>query len=227
MNTTTNTPEKATRYVAYYRVSTEQQGRSGLGLDAQRAAVLSFVKDETSILAHFTEVESGKNNSRTQLQAAIDAAKKENARLVIAKLDRLSRNVGFIFQLRDSKVDFVCCDIPDANTLTVGIFAVLAQHERELISSRTRAALAQSTKKLGTPENLTDAARMKAHEARRADAKNNEANRRASAFASQCRAADMKLQAICDELNSNGFKTRNGCEFQRNTVKRLLDRVAA
>lgn len=229
MTHTTNTPENATKYVAYYRVSTDKQGRSGLGLDAQKAAVHSFVKG-APILAEFKEVESGKNNRRPELQAAIAAAKSQGARLVIAKLDRLSRNAGFIFQLRDANVDFVCCDMPEASTLNIGIFATLAQHERELISSRTKAALAAKKAQgfqLGKPENLTDAARVKAHESNRAAARDNKENRRASAFASKCRAADMKLQAICDELNSNGFKTRNGCEFQRNTVKRLLDRIAA
>lgn len=99
-----------------------------------------------SIIAEFTEVESGKNNQRAQLAAAIDRAKKENAVLVIAKLDRLSRNASFIFTLRDSGVNFQCVDMPDANTLTIGIFATLAQHERELISSRTKAELHSAPK---------------------------------------------------------------------------------
>ena len=124
------------KYVAYYRVSTKAQGDSGLGLEGQRSAVFNFVKG--TIVAEFTEVESGKNNQRAQLSAAIDRAKKENAVLVIAKLDRLSRNASFIFTLRDSGVNFQCVDMPDANTLTIGIFATLAQHERELISSRTK-----------------------------------------------------------------------------------------
>lgn len=107
-------------------------------------------------------MESGKKNNRPQLLAAIEYARKVKATLIIAKLDRLSRNASFIFTLRDSGVDFVCADMPDANTLTIGIFAVLAQHERELISSRTKAALQMKKKqgvKLGKPENLTDQAR--------------------------------------------------------------------
>ena len=107
------------KYVAYYRVSTKKQGDSGLGLEAQRAAVAGFVKG--AIVAEFTEIESGKQDQRVQLRAAIDRAKKESAILVIAKLDRLSRNAGFIFALRDSGVNFQCVDMPDANTLTVGI----------------------------------------------------------------------------------------------------------
>ncbi|SFF36436.1 recombinase family protein [Spirosoma endophyticum] len=116
------------KYVAYYRVSTKAQGESGLGLEAQRSSVAGFVKG--GVLAEFTEVESGKNNQRVQLGAAIDCAKKEGAILVIAKLDRLSRNASFIFTLRDSGVNFQCVDMPDANTLTIGIFATLAQHDR-------------------------------------------------------------------------------------------------
>ena len=127
-------------YVAYYQVSARKQGDSELGLESQRSAVACFVQGP--ILAEFTDVESGKNNQRVELARAIDKATKERATLVIAKLDRLSRNAVFIFALKDSGVDFQCVDIPDANTLTIGIFATLAQHERELINSRTRSALA-------------------------------------------------------------------------------------
>lgn len=133
-----------TKYVAYYRVSTKAQGSSGLGLEAQRASVAGFVKGSDRravIVAEFTEVESGKKDKRMELMAAIERAKREGAVLVIAKLDRLSRNASFIFTLRDSRVNFLCVDMPDANTLTIGIFATLAQHERELISQRTKAAL--------------------------------------------------------------------------------------
>ncbi|GAB3900781.1 recombinase family protein [Spirosoma agri] len=159
-NSTTSSTGLA-KYVAYYRVSTRAQGDSGLGLEGQRYAVANFVKESdrrAAIVAEYTEVESGKNNQRVQLTAAIDRAKKEGAVLVIAKLDRLSRNASFIFTLRDSGVNFQCVDMPDANTLTIGIFATLAQHERELISSRTKAALQAKIAKgaiLGKPENLT------------------------------------------------------------------------
>ena len=148
-------------YFAYYRVSTKQQGASGLGLEAQQAAVVSFLKGGQS-QGEYVEVESGKKNQRPQLLAAMAAARAAGGVLLIAKLDRLSRTARFIFTLRDSGVDFVCCDMPDANTLTVGLFAVLAQHERETISKRTKDALAAKKARgaqLGTPANLTAGAR--------------------------------------------------------------------
>jgi DNA invertase Pin-like site-specific DNA recombinase len=147
-----------TSYVPYYRVSTARQGQSGLGLEAQRAAVAAFVADSAQLLGEFVEIESGKKNQRPQLLAAIAAARAAGATLLIAKLDRLSRNAGFIFALRDSGVAFVCCDMPDANTLTVGLFAVIAQHEREMISKRTIDALTAKKARgavLGTPANMT------------------------------------------------------------------------
>ena len=153
------------RYTPYYRVSTQKQGALGLGLEAQQAAVHAFVPDSTQLLPAYIKVESGKKNQRPQLLAAIAAARVAGPMLLIAKLYRLSKNAGFIFTLRDAGVDFVCCDMPDANTLTVGLFAVLAQHERETISKRTKGALKAKKARgaqLGTPANLTDEARTKA-----------------------------------------------------------------
>ncbi len=153
-------------YVAYYRVSTIKQGFSGLGLEAQREAIQRFLGN-APIIAEYTEIESGSKNNRAELDKAILHAKNDSATLVIAKLDRLSRNVSFIFALRDAKVDFICADMPDANTMTIGIFAVLAQHERELISYRTKAALQAKKAQgytLGKPQNLTYDARKKGSE---------------------------------------------------------------
>lgn len=127
--------------VAYYRVSTAKQGDNGHGLDAQRFAVKGYARGEATIVEEFTEVESGKNDARPVLAQAIARAKALDATLVIAKLDRLSRNAAFIFRLRDSGVRFIACDMPEANTLTIGIMAVMAQHERELIAERTRKGL--------------------------------------------------------------------------------------
>jgi DNA invertase Pin-like site-specific DNA recombinase len=130
------------KFVAYYRVSTDRQGQSGLGLEAQRSAVLAYVNGGSwTRIAEFTEIESGKHANRPQLAAALAACKKHKAKLVIAKLDRLSRNLAFIATLMDSGVEFVAVDNPHANKLTVHILAAVAQHEREMISQRTRDAL--------------------------------------------------------------------------------------
>lgn len=189
-------------YTPYYRVSTQEQACSGLGFAAQREAILRFVDyDESKLKGAFQEVESGKNNRREELQRAIDFCKQNNTTLLIAKLDRLSRNVSFIFKLRDEQVDFVCSDMPDANTLTIGIFATLAQHERELISKRTKAALlAKKTqyaeynqkhnlrvgdagyKRLGSPQNFTQTVRDKGVAAIKEKARSNLNNQRAKGY---------------------------------------------
>lgn len=221
---TTSTAEA--NYVAYYRVSTKAQGNSGLGLEAQRASVAGFVKGV--IIAEFTEVESGQQDKRQQLQLAISRAKREGAVLIIAKLDRLSRNASFIFTLRDSGVNFQCVDIPDANTLTIGIFATLAQHERELISNRTKAALAAKIAqgaKLGKPENLTAAAQIKGVAGNQRRAADNENNRRALALASSLHEAGLNYGQIANRLNQAGFLTARGCHFQATQVMRLLKRA--
>ncbi len=129
-------------FVAYYRVSTDKQGQSGLGLDAQRHAVASYLSGRADIVAEFTEVESGKKHDRPQLAAALAECRWRRAKLVIAKLDRLARNVYFISGLMESGVEFVAGDMPEANRLTLHILAAVAEHEREMISKRTKEALA-------------------------------------------------------------------------------------
>ena len=215
------------KYVAYYRVSTAKQGISGLGLEAQSAAVTTFLKG-APLLAEFVEVESGKKNHPPKLAAAIAAAKVQCAVLVIAKLDRLSRNAGFIFALRDSGVDFVCCDIPDANTLTVGIFAVIAQHERETISMRTKDALqAKKAKgeKLGTPENLTVVVRALGLQARQRNAREHSGSRQATALIMSRRTQNVSFNQIATELNDLGFVARRGGTFNQKQVQRLHERA--
>ena len=119
-------------FVAYFRVSTDKQGASGLGLEAQRAAVLDFINGNgDKLIAEYTEIESGKRNDRPQLAEALKLCRKEKAKLVIAKLDRLARNVYFVSSLMESGVDFVAVDMPEANKLTVHIMAAMAEHERE------------------------------------------------------------------------------------------------
>ncbi len=131
-------------HVAYYRVSTDRQGKSGLGLDAQRAAVAAYLAGRGEKIAEFTEIESGKRNDRPQLAAALMLCRQQKARLIIAKLDRLARNVHFISGLMESGVDFVAVDMPEANRLTLHILAAVAEHEREMISQRTKAAREQA-----------------------------------------------------------------------------------
>ncbi|KAA6373203.1 MAG: putative serine recombinase, partial [Streblomastix strix] len=123
------------RYISYYRVSTQKQGQSGLGLESQKDIVSKYVesKKEASIISEYTEIESGKKNGRKELQKALMECKAQNATLIVAKLDRLSRSVSFISNLTDSNVDFVCCDFPSANKFTIHLFASVAQYERELI----------------------------------------------------------------------------------------------
>ncbi|MDB5241443.1 MAG: resolvase [Spirosoma sp.] len=210
-------------YVPYYRVSTAGQGKSGLGLLAQREIVNRFIKVGDQLLAEFVEVESGKRADRPQLAAAIAFAKQHGARLLIAKLDRLSRNVSFIFSLRNAEVDFVACDIPDANTLTVGIMAVLAQHERELIGQRTKAALAAKKAqgfKLGTP-NLTPAISEQGRERQQHNARMHPANVQAAELIRLYRKEGLAYQAIAQQLNRMGFRTRRGKAFQAMSVQRL------
>jgi DNA invertase Pin-like site-specific DNA recombinase len=151
------------KFIAYFRVSTDRQGKSGLGLAAQREAVMSYLDGgRWALVDEFTEVESGKRNDRPELVKAFAACKKQRAKLVIAKLDRLSRNLAFIATLMDSGVEFIAVDNPHANKLTIHILAAVAQHEREIISARTSAALKAAKargKRLGNPK-LSDAGGM-------------------------------------------------------------------
>ncbi|MEO8313249.1 MAG: recombinase family protein [Pseudomonadota bacterium] len=157
------------RFVAYYRVSTKKQGASGLGLEAQQASVREYLKRVAGVqLAAFTEVESGRKNARPQLDAAILRCKQSNATLLVAKLDRLSRNAAFLMNMRDSGVKFEALDIPGANYMTVGVLALVAQNEAEAISDRTKKALAARRArglKLGTPRDMTPYAKRGAAKA--------------------------------------------------------------
>src|SRR5271169_117354 len=134
------------QYIAYYRVSTNKQGESRLGLDSQGVCVDEYVKDKGIIISKYLEIESGKKNNRPELLKAIEECKLTGATLIVNKLDRLSRNVSFLFALKDNNIDFLCCDQPELNTLTLGIFATVAQYEREIISERTKKALAEKKK---------------------------------------------------------------------------------
>lgn len=220
---------KQTNFVAYYRVSTASQGRSGLGLEAQQDSVSRFVASSRgSVIASFTDIESGKRDNRPQLALAIALAKSVGATLLVAKLDRLSRSVGFIFQLRDCGTNFICADMPEFTTLTLAIFAGMAMNERELISSRTKAALAAKKARgftLGTPANLDNDARSKGCAALRQAAREHPANRHATELASLYRAQGMSLRQIAAKLGEGGHRTRNGKDWGSRGVLRLLERT--
>src|SRR5829696_4858139 len=146
------------RFVSYLRVSTDRQGKSGLGLEAQRKAVEDFLNGgRWELIEEFIEVESGKRDDRPKLAEALARCRLHNATLVIAKLDRLSRDAHFLLGLQKADVKFVAADMPEANEMVVGIMAIVAQAERKMISQRTKAALAAAKargKRLGNPANL-------------------------------------------------------------------------
>lgn len=210
------------KFILYTRVSTQKQG---LGIEAQKASAEEYVKTNGGqIIAEYSEKESGKRDNRPQLAAALQACKKEGAALLIAKLDRLSRKVSFIFALRDSGVKFLALDLPEFNTLTLAIFAAMAQQERELTSQRTAAALkALKAKgvKLGAPNpTFTNEQRAASLESRRAAARENEANRRA--FALITHVSGYNLSGLAGLLNESGFKTAKGGQWSAIQVKRLM-----
>ena len=212
-------------FIAYFRVSTHRQGISGLGLDAQRSSVLSFIGDR-SLLGEFKDIESGKNDYRPELLKAIEMTKETNSTLVIAKLDRLSRNLNFITLLQREKVKFVCCDLPDANELTIHIIGAMAQNERERISQRTKDALSQLKKRgvqLGCPANLTKQARKKGSLKMKEKATLNPNNIKAKKVILLLKENGMTLREITKELNESGFKTSTNGLFQPEQVRRLLN----
>jgi DNA invertase Pin-like site-specific DNA recombinase len=221
------------KFVAYYRVSTARQGRSGLGLDAQQESVRAYLNGGNwSLVAEYTEVESGKRSDRPELAKALKACRVYGAKLVIAKLDRLSRDAHFLLGLEKAGVDFVAADMPDANQLTVHIMAVVAQAERQMISQRTKAALAAAKKrgtKLGGNRGtvITRAARKAGR-----DAQITRANERAADLAptiADLRAAGVtSLAAIARALNERGVPTARGAgEWTATQVARTIARLDA
>ena len=204
------------KFIAYYRVSTKMQGNSGLGLEGQSKAVENYTNSKGTVIASFTDIESGKNDNRVELSKAIDLCKKENAILVIAKLDRLSRNLTFISSLMNNKIQFVCCDMPTANEFTIHIFAALAQQERKMISERTKAAL-QAKKaqgiKLGTKENLTVAGQKKAVASIKNKAAENTNNMQAKSKVKDMLQLGFSFAKILAALQKNKFLTSSGKAF--------------
>lgn len=224
------------RAVAYYRVSTIEQGRSGLGLEAQKAAVEDYLKRiGATLVAEFTEVESGARNDRPQLQAALKRAQLSNATLVIAKLDRLSRNAAFLLTLREAGTDIVAVDMPNANAVTVGIMAVIAEEERRLISERTKAAMRAARArgvKLGNP-NGAEAFRRTGFRGAKIGAEANKANAQRRAESLRDVLSEIQAEgaishaAIARALNERHIATRTGRNWQACSVKMLIARLRA
>ena len=217
------------KFVSYVRVSTQRQGVSGLGLDAQRNAVADYIRDRAGqLVEEFTEIESGKRNDRPQLAGALAACRKHKAILVIAKLDRLARNVAFVANLMESGAEFVAVDMPMANRLTVHILAAVAEHEREAISARTKAALA-TAKARG--RHLGWSIRGRREEQARASRRGANSGRfRADVFAANVvpivesiRASGIvTLSGIADALNARGVKTARGGAWHATTVRNVM-----
>ena len=218
------------KFVAYYRVSRKEQGISGLGLAAQNTTVLNYIQSQNGFLVEeYTEIETGtKKRDRVEIYKAISRAKELNAVLVIAKLDRLARNVNFVSSLMDSGIHFVACDMPTANNFTIHIFAAMAEAEASLISYRTKEALQElKTKgtKLGKPENLTDLARAKGLSIIKQNAANNDRNRQALTIIAAGKEKGMSYRQIASHLNNLNFKTRYDKKFSGSSVEQLYKRT--
>lgn len=228
---------KTTAVIGYLRVSTEKQGKSGLGMEGQKAAIQEYAARTGSHVAEFyVEVESGKNSDRPELAKALARAKRQKATLIVAKLDRLARNVAFLSSLMESGVEFVACDNPHANRLTIHILAAVAEDEARRISERTKAALKAYKARGGVlgasrPEcqNLTDKARKlgakRAGEVLREQA--DEAYSDIVAVMQKLRGDGQSLQQIADYLNATDQTTRRGAAWNKVQVMRVLARAAA
>jgi len=220
------------QFVTYLRVSTERQGQSGLGLEAQRAAVAAHVLGRGEVVAEFVEVESGKRSDRPELARALAEAKRAGAMLLIAKLDRLARNVAFIANLLESGVEVTAADMPEANRFLLHVMAAVAEHEAQAISDRTRAALA-AAKARGVALGWSIPGR--AGEQRHAAHKGAQSNaRKADQHAAnvlpvirQIAAHDASLRQIADELNKRGIKTARGGLWYAATVRNIIAREEA
>lgn len=221
------------KIVTYIRVSTEKQGRSGLGLEAQQAAIAAYAaRHDATVTAAFTEVESGRRNDRPELAKALRKARVTGSKLVIAKLDRLSRDAAFLLNLQASSVDFVACDMPEANALTVGIMSVIAEAESRLIAERTRASMAAAKARgqvFGNPHGA---------QALRRAGKGNTAAIQACKVRADARAHDLtdtledlraegitSNKGIAKALNERGIATPRGGQWYATSVRNLLTRL--
>ena len=218
-----------TTYVAYLRQSTMKQAISGLGVEAQREIIEKFLGDKKPI-AEFVETESGKRTDRPKLAEALELCRKTKSTLIVAKLDRLSRNVAFTSKLLESDVEIKFCDFPEANRLVLHIIASIAEYECGLISQRTKQSLKAKKARgvrLGKPENLMnnlDRALENSKRAIRTKALDNDNNRRAIAMLRILAAQDLSLSEMARRLNNEGFVTSQGKQFTAWQVSVLLKR---
>ncbi len=214
------------KYVSYFRVSTQKQGISGLGIEAQQAAVHTYLAGrDHSIIGEFIEIESGRNADRPKLAEAIALARRNKATLIIARLDRLARSVAFISQLMESSVQFIACDLPDANRLTLHILAAVAEAEARAISERTKAAMAAAKARgviLGNTTNLAEVQVM----ARRALVQ--QAERRSIDLLPTIHQIVLSgvrsVHRVADELNRRNVKTAQGKQWHGATVANIIKR---
>ena len=223
--------ENDIEYVAYLRVSTQKQGYSGLGLEAQKEIIQKYLSHKNPI-AEYIEIESGRktDRGRPKLKEALELCRKTGAKLIVAKLDRLARNVAFLSQLLESDVDIVFCDFPQANKMVLHILAAISQYEAELVATRTKQALAAKKAQgytLGNPEHLMgklDEAIAKSVETNKRKAEENPNNKRAAAMLKVLAKEGKTLQEMADYLNEQGFTTSRGYKFSRSSVHVLLKR---
>ncbi|EIC29865.1 recombinase family protein [Methylomicrobium album] len=217
------------KFIAYYRVSTQKQGQSGLGLEAQESAVMSYLNGgRWELVESFTEIETGKGANalerRPQLRAALEQCKKMKATLVIAKLDRLARNVHFVSGLIESGVEFMAADMPHANKTMIQIHAVMSEHERDQISARTKAALT-AAKARGVVLGAAGAANLKPNIEERQQAAEEFAGKLKGVIEGM-KARGLSQRAMCDELNKLGIKTARGGEWSLIQLQRVMSRIA-
>ena len=218
-----------TKYVAYLRVSTQKQGYSGLGLEAQREIIHNYLHD-TIPISEYVEVESGRKSDRPKLKEALSQCRKEGAILIVAKLDRLARSVSFLSSLLESDVEIVFCDFPQANKMVLHIISAISQCEAELTAARTKVTL--QTKKarrfrLGNPEHLLDKheeAILSSIKTCKAKADSNPNNKRAIALLRTLVKEEHTYQEMAEILNREGFVSSHGCSFTKSTVYKLIKR---
>ena len=227
-----------TAFVAYVRVSTDKQGRSGLGLDAQKAAIATFLRERPgSVLLspEYVEVESGRNSARPKLAEAMERCRRTGATLLIAKLDRLARDAHFLLGLQKAGVDFVAADMPSASRLVVGILAMVAEEEARAVSVRTKAALAAAKARgqvLGRPEGTVVPSTAESRQlgaAKSAEARSRKADRTAYGVLPRIAALQsegLSLGKIAEALNAEGSQTPRGSVWTATAVRRVILRTA-